>query len=66
MAQTIEDKYRKVTVMPALGKVFKYILNSRLKYINTSQDFVRPVKLQAPGILISHNEQTKYSSEISF
>ncbi len=31
-SQNVEDNYRNVTVMPALGKVFESILNSRLTY----------------------------------
>ncbi len=31
-SRNIEDNYRKVTVMPALGKVFESILNSRFTY----------------------------------
>ncbi len=33
-SQNIEDNYRKITVMPALGKVLESILNSRLTYRN--------------------------------
>ena len=37
-SQNVENNYRKVTVMPALGKVFESILNSRLTYLNIALD----------------------------
>lgn len=37
-SQNTEDNYRKVTVMPALGKVFESILNTRLTYRNLVLD----------------------------
>ena len=37
-SQNVEDNYRKVTVMPALGRVFESILNSRLTYRNVVLD----------------------------
>ncbi len=37
-SQNIEDNCRKVTVMPALWKVFESILNSRLTYRNVVLD----------------------------
>ncbi len=37
-SKDVEDNYRKVTVLPALGKVFESILNARLTFRNLALD----------------------------